>query len=299
MNGLNTWIPSTDIKLRDKCIILTYDPNGIVSRGWSSATTDTPDKRYRFGGKEITGTVSNATSTGADKYLDFGARLYNPRTAIWLSQDPMAEKYYPMSPYEYCFNNPVAFIDPDGKDGYYGSNGEYRWFSNLSTSSFCDDQMIEWAWVTGDWNAWTEAITIREANIEALIELGNDPQQVTQDVHLFPADSGLFTKESQLLNYDTYIKGWENAFNSMRKDAWQSKSIGNSGYKLKYYPQKGNGENDLNAIGLIKSSIAEHFIEAGLEKIESIIFGERAVKDPVSDMHTTNANGFLRWKGLK
>lgn len=116
MNGLNTWIPSTDIKLRDKCIILTYDPNGIVSRSWSSATTDTPGKRYRFGSKEIAGTVSNATSTGSDKYLDFGARLYNPRTAIWLSQDPMAEKYYPFSPYLYCAGNPVNVVDPTGKD---------------------------------------------------------------------------------------------------------------------------------------------------------------------------------------
>ena len=92
-----------------------YYPYGSVSRSWSSATTDTPDKRYRFSGKEIAGTVSNATSTGADKYLDFGARLYNPRTAIWLSQDPMAEKYYPFSPYLYCAGNPVNVVDPEGK----------------------------------------------------------------------------------------------------------------------------------------------------------------------------------------
>jgi hypothetical protein len=31
--------------------------------------------------------------------------------------DPMAEKYYSISPYTYCNNNPVNVIDPDGRDG--------------------------------------------------------------------------------------------------------------------------------------------------------------------------------------
>jgi RHS repeat-associated protein len=48
-------------------------------------------------------------------YLDFGARLYSPRTAAWLSPDPLAEKYYGISPYAYCRNNPTNFIDPDGR----------------------------------------------------------------------------------------------------------------------------------------------------------------------------------------
>ena len=36
-------------------------------------------------------------------------------TAIFLQQDPLAEKYYNISPYAYCANNPVNFVDPDGK----------------------------------------------------------------------------------------------------------------------------------------------------------------------------------------
>ena len=34
----------------------------------------------------------------------------------WLSVDPIAAKYPQVSPYVYCMNNPVKFIDPDGKD---------------------------------------------------------------------------------------------------------------------------------------------------------------------------------------
>ncbi len=36
----------------------------------------------------------------------------------FLSIDPLAEKYYSISPYAYCLNNPLMYIDPDGKDVY-------------------------------------------------------------------------------------------------------------------------------------------------------------------------------------
>ena len=35
---------------------------------------------------------------------------------IWLSVDPMSDKYPSMSPYNYCMNNPVILVDPDGMD---------------------------------------------------------------------------------------------------------------------------------------------------------------------------------------
>ncbi len=47
------------------------------------------------------------------------ARHYNSDLSIWLSVDPMADKYPSMSPYTYCGNNPVGLVDEDGREiGY-------------------------------------------------------------------------------------------------------------------------------------------------------------------------------------
>ena len=37
--------------------------------------------------------------------------------------DPLCEKYYSVSPYAYCMNNPVRYIDPDGRDGMVTGRG--------------------------------------------------------------------------------------------------------------------------------------------------------------------------------
>ena len=47
-------------------------------------------------------------------YLDYGARLYDPATGRWLTQDPLAEKYYGISPYVFCAGNPMKYVDADG-----------------------------------------------------------------------------------------------------------------------------------------------------------------------------------------
>ena len=49
-------------------------------------------------------------------YTDFGARQYSPTLRSWMTPDPMSEKYYGTSPYAFCGNNPVNFVDPDGRD---------------------------------------------------------------------------------------------------------------------------------------------------------------------------------------
>ncbi|MDR1876027.1 MAG: RHS repeat-associated core domain-containing protein [Flavobacteriaceae bacterium] len=62
---------------------------------------------YKFNAKELD------EETGLYYY---GARYFDSKISIWLSVDPKMEKYPHMSPYNYAANNPVKYIDPDGRD---------------------------------------------------------------------------------------------------------------------------------------------------------------------------------------
>ncbi|EKB58755.1 RHS repeat-associated core domain-containing protein [Bergeyella zoohelcum CCUG 30536] len=46
----------------------------------------------------------------------YGARYYDPRIGMWLSVDPLTEKMPSWSPYAYAFDNPVKFVDLDGRE---------------------------------------------------------------------------------------------------------------------------------------------------------------------------------------
>ena len=57
----------------------------------------------------------------------FGSRYYSSDLSIWLSVDPMSDKYASLSPYNYCANNPVKLVDPNGEEigNYYDIYGCY------------------------------------------------------------------------------------------------------------------------------------------------------------------------------
>ena len=46
----------------------------------------------------------------------FGSRYYSSDLSVWLSVDPMSDKYPSLSPYTYCADNPVKLVDPDGRE---------------------------------------------------------------------------------------------------------------------------------------------------------------------------------------
>ncbi len=67
-------------------------------------------------------------STGKERdeetgYGYFGARYMDHELmTMWLSVDPMADKYPSISPYNYCMWNPIKLVDPDGMDWYEYTN---------------------------------------------------------------------------------------------------------------------------------------------------------------------------------
>ena len=73
---------------------------------------------YKYNGKELDRTH------GLDWY-DYGARNYDAALCQFTTIDPLCEKYYHISPYAYCANNPIMFVDPDGENPVFSSNGMF------------------------------------------------------------------------------------------------------------------------------------------------------------------------------
>jgi RHS repeat-associated protein len=78
--------------------------------------------------------LRNATTFGITPYLFnakefdeetgmyyYGARYYEPRLSLWMSVDPLQEKYPNISTYCYAANNPIKFIDSDGRKLLFAS----------------------------------------------------------------------------------------------------------------------------------------------------------------------------------
>ena len=80
------------------------------------------------------------------KWYDYGARMYDPVLLTWNSIDPLCENYYNISPYAYCANSPVMYIDPTGMD-YWSTNDPNvisEFLNNLKTFGFSNLDYKEW-----------------------------------------------------------------------------------------------------------------------------------------------------------
>ncbi|MBP5668435.1 MAG: hypothetical protein J6X32_09840 [Salinivirgaceae bacterium] len=100
-----------------------YYPFGL--RHPNSALKTTAN-RYRYNGKE---------EIAADATSDYGARQYSAEFCQWLQVDPLAEKYYSWSPYNFCVGNPMRYVDNDGREPNKPLIGTVSQFKTLLDNS--------------------------------------------------------------------------------------------------------------------------------------------------------------------
>ena len=81
-----------------------YYPFGLKHDGYNTLAGN-PAYKYKYNGKEF-------QETGM---YDYGARFYMPDLGRWGVIDPLAEASRRFTPYHYGNNNPIMFIDPDGR----------------------------------------------------------------------------------------------------------------------------------------------------------------------------------------
>jgi RHS repeat-associated protein len=99
------------------------DPDAVMSAN---------RQQYKYNGKELD--ILHGLNT-----YDYGARQYYSILGRWDRIDPLCEKYYSLSPYNYCGNNPIRFIDPDGMRIYVEEDSREQvleWINALSKDQY-------------------------------------------------------------------------------------------------------------------------------------------------------------------
>jgi RHS repeat-associated protein len=119
-----------------------YYPFGLAMEGDWNGFGNANNNKSLYNGKQYNDDLGLG-------WYDYGARWYDPSIARWGAVDPLSEKMCRHSPYNYAFDNPIRFVDPDGQapDGVginsrgdiiyndYKTDNKYYYFNDYQLAS--------------------------------------------------------------------------------------------------------------------------------------------------------------------
>ncbi len=132
---------------------------------------------------------------------------YNSALSLWLSVDPLSDKYPNLSPYTYCANNPVRLVDVDGREiwiydtKYYDTYGRllYETNDNLNMNIIVED---------GNINKLKSELQTAKNNGTI-----NDPVTNKQKMHSLGKTEEEYSNASfSGINDDNYQSGYKSAY---------------------------------------------------------------------------------------
>ncbi|MEO5890619.1 MAG: DUF6443 domain-containing protein [Ferruginibacter sp.] len=118
-----------------------YRPFGNEIATLSARSFGKLENKYKFNGKELQ-SKEFSDGSGLD-WEDYGARMYDNILARWVVTDPLSEKSRRWSTYNYCYNNPLKFVDPDGMASALYQSPEGQLYDTRSDNENKDDKQQE------------------------------------------------------------------------------------------------------------------------------------------------------------
>jgi len=187
-----------------------YYPFGMnISSLSANSTSILQQNEYKYNGKMFQDELGL-------NWLDYGARFYDPVIGRWHSVDPLAEKYRRWSPYNYCVDNPMRFVDLDGMDitDYINDKGQLL----IRTEDGLKDIII-----VKDANISKLKEKLQEAKDNGTI---NDPKTNRNNMHVLGQSPEEYSEVPTKEMDDYWVLGYKETYEEAYKEGKSTFSIG-------------------------------------------------------------------------